>query len=162
MKFILFQIIGRVNADPDYLPRSSDFGLNQNVFREKFCSTCPEPFYKIAFLCCDLLPDRRYVPMFIIGYDLSISSVGHDTDQNCMLLTMNGIKPDKVHNKLVIVICCCRVQTQRPHHVNQSLLCAFPIVVSCIYWSYNLERVVDHQPKITSLLVQVLLTEEDC
>lgn len=94
MKFILFQIIGRVNADPDYLPRSSDFGLNQNVFREKFCSTCPEPFYKIAFLCCDLLPDRRYVPMFIIGYDLSISSVGHDTDQNCMLLTRNGIKPE--------------------------------------------------------------------
>uniref|UniRef100_A0A1B6MQF5 LIM domain kinase 1 n=1 Tax=Graphocephala atropunctata TaxID=36148 RepID=A0A1B6MQF5_9HEMI len=56
---VLCEIIGRVNADPDYLPRSSDFGLNQNVFREKFCSTCPEPFYKIAFLCCDLLPDRR-------------------------------------------------------------------------------------------------------
>ncbi|XP_034236642.1 LIM domain kinase 1 [Thrips palmi] len=56
---VLCEIIGRVLADPDYLPRSSDFGLNQTIFRDKFCSTCPEPFYKIAFLCCDLNPDRR-------------------------------------------------------------------------------------------------------
>jgi len=55
------QIIGRVHADPDYLPRSSDFGLNQHVFREKFCSQCPEPFYRVAFLCCDLNPDKRSV-----------------------------------------------------------------------------------------------------
>jgi hypothetical protein len=53
------QIIGRVHADPDYLPRSSDFGLNQHVFREKFCCQCPEPFYRVAFLCCDLNPDKR-------------------------------------------------------------------------------------------------------
>ncbi|XP_075218396.1 LIM domain kinase 1 [Lycorma delicatula] len=56
---VLCEIIGRVHADPDYLPRSSDFGLNQNVFREKFCATCPEPFCRIAFLCCDLNPDKR-------------------------------------------------------------------------------------------------------
>lgn len=54
-----FQIIGRVQADPDYLPRTSDFGLNQKVFKEKFCPQCPSPFYKIAFLCCDLNPDKR-------------------------------------------------------------------------------------------------------
>ena len=53
------QIIGRVHADPDYLPRSSDFSLNQSIFREKFCSNCPEPFYRLAFLCCDLNPDKR-------------------------------------------------------------------------------------------------------
>ncbi|XKL64386.1 hypothetical protein PGB90_004472 [Kerria lacca] len=56
---VLCEIIGRVQADPDFLPRSSDFGLNQVVFREKFCSTCPESFCKIAFLCCDLNPDKR-------------------------------------------------------------------------------------------------------
>lgn len=56
---VLCEIIGRVQADPDYLPRSSDFGLNQIVFREKFCQSCPESFCKIAFLCCDLNPDRR-------------------------------------------------------------------------------------------------------
>ncbi|XP_012288985.1 LIM domain kinase 1 isoform X2 [Orussus abietinus] len=56
---VVCEIIGRVQADPDYLPRSSDFGLNQNVFREKFCTNCPETFYRIAFLCCDLNPDKR-------------------------------------------------------------------------------------------------------
>ncbi|XP_015593503.1 LIM domain kinase 1 isoform X2 [Cephus cinctus] len=56
---VVCEIIGRVQADPDYLPRSSDFGLNQNVFKEKFCANCPETFYMIAFLCCDLNPDKR-------------------------------------------------------------------------------------------------------
>ncbi|XP_034192448.1 LIM domain kinase 1 isoform X2 [Osmia lignaria lignaria] len=56
---VVCEIIGRVQADPDYLPRSSDFGLNQNVFKEKFCANCPEMFYMIAFLCCDLNPDKR-------------------------------------------------------------------------------------------------------
>ncbi|XP_014093114.2 LIM domain kinase 1 isoform X2 [Bactrocera oleae] len=56
---MLCEIIGRVQADPDFLPRTSDFGLNQKVFREKFCPQCPEAFYKIAFLCCDLNPDKR-------------------------------------------------------------------------------------------------------
>jgi LIM domain kinase 1 len=56
---VLCEIIGRVQADPDFLPRTSDFGLNQNIFREKFCNQCPVPFYKIAFLCCDLNPDKR-------------------------------------------------------------------------------------------------------
>lgn len=56
---VVCEIIGRVQADPDYLPRSSDFGLNTKVFREKFCGNCPEPFFTIAFLCCDLNPDKR-------------------------------------------------------------------------------------------------------
>ncbi|KAH1011758.1 hypothetical protein HUJ04_001055 [Dendroctonus ponderosae] len=56
---ILCEIIGRVQADPDFLPRSNDFGLNQAVFKEKFCQACPESFYKIVFLCTDLNPDKR-------------------------------------------------------------------------------------------------------
>ncbi|KAK9497168.1 hypothetical protein O3M35_004536 [Rhynocoris fuscipes] len=56
---VLCEIIGRVYADPDILPRSPDFGLNQEAFIEKFCDTCPECFYRIAFLSCDLDPDRR-------------------------------------------------------------------------------------------------------
>ncbi|CAK1590018.1 unnamed protein product [Parnassius mnemosyne] len=58
---ILCEIIGRVSADPDFLPRRSDFGLNEALFMEKFCkpSACPEPFYRIAFLACHLDPDTR-------------------------------------------------------------------------------------------------------
>ncbi|XP_072934129.1 LIM domain kinase 1 isoform X2 [Epargyreus clarus] len=56
---ILCEIIGRVSADPDFLPRRSDFGLNEAAFVEKFCRACPEPFYRIAFLACHLDPDMR-------------------------------------------------------------------------------------------------------
>nr|CAI5868496.1 unnamed protein product [Callosobruchus analis] len=56
---VICEIIGRVEADPDFLPRSNDFGLNQIVFKEKFCGSCPEPFFQIAFLCTDLNPDKR-------------------------------------------------------------------------------------------------------
>ncbi|RWS22862.1 LIM domain kinase 1-like protein [Leptotrombidium deliense] len=56
---ILCEIIGRVQADPDYLPRNSDFGLNKVVFKEKFCSSCPEHFWKIAFLCTEIDADKR-------------------------------------------------------------------------------------------------------
>jgi LIM domain kinase 1 len=56
---ILCEIIGRVQADPDYLPRNSDFGLNKVVFKEKFCSSCPEVFWRIAFLCTEIDPDKR-------------------------------------------------------------------------------------------------------
>ncbi|XP_055902546.1 LIM domain kinase 1 isoform X2 [Eupeodes corollae] len=64
---ILCEIIGRVEADPDYLPRTSDFGLNKQVFMEKFCQQCPEIFYKITFLCCDLNPDKR-PPFEVLGF----------------------------------------------------------------------------------------------
>ncbi|XP_016924195.2 LIM domain kinase 1 isoform X1 [Drosophila suzukii] len=56
---MLCEIIGRVEADPDFMPRNSDFSLNQQEFREKFCAQCPEPFIKVAFVCCDLNPDLR-------------------------------------------------------------------------------------------------------
>lgn len=60
MKCIYYQIIGRVQADPDYLPRNSDFGLNKIAFKEKFCDSCPEFFCKTAFLCTEVDPEDRY------------------------------------------------------------------------------------------------------
>jgi LIM domain kinase 1 len=60
---IMCEIISRVNADPDFIPRTDDFGLNRQQFIEMFCKKladpCPEIFFKIAFLCCDLNPDKR-------------------------------------------------------------------------------------------------------
>lgn len=53
------EIIGRVKADPDFLPRLSNFGLDEEKFRKEFCYECPELFYRIAFLCCDLDSDKR-------------------------------------------------------------------------------------------------------
>ncbi|UYV76627.1 LIMK1, partial [Cordylochernes scorpioides] len=59
---VLCELIGRVQADPDFLPRSQDFGLNVRAFKEQFCGGgCPESFYQLAFLCCDLDTDKRYI-----------------------------------------------------------------------------------------------------
>lgn len=57
---MLCEIIGRVNADPDYLPRAGDFGLNVSGFLEHFCpSNCPPAFFPMAALCCDLDAEKR-------------------------------------------------------------------------------------------------------
>uniref|UniRef100_A0A3P8QMD3 LIM domain kinase 1 n=1 Tax=Astatotilapia calliptera TaxID=8154 RepID=A0A3P8QMD3_ASTCA len=57
---MLCEVIGRVNADPDYLPRATDFGLNISGFLEHYCPTnCPRAFFPMAAVCCDLDADKR-------------------------------------------------------------------------------------------------------
>ncbi|XP_032901967.1 LIM domain kinase 1 isoform X1 [Amblyraja radiata] len=57
---MLCELIGRVNADPDYLPRTSDFGLNVPVFLDRYCpEECPAAFFPLAVMCCDLDPEKR-------------------------------------------------------------------------------------------------------
>ncbi|XP_038615103.1 LIM domain kinase 1 isoform X1 [Tachyglossus aculeatus] len=61
---VLCEIIGRVNADPDYLPRTMDFGLNIRGFLDRYCPpSCPPSFFPIAVQCCDLDPEKR--PSFL-------------------------------------------------------------------------------------------------
>ncbi|XP_020861334.1 LIM domain kinase 1 isoform X1 [Phascolarctos cinereus] len=61
---VLCEIIGRVNADPDYLPRTMDFGLNVRGFLDRYCPpSCPPSFFPIAVCCCDLDPEKR--PSFV-------------------------------------------------------------------------------------------------
>ncbi|KAG7470606.1 hypothetical protein MATL_G00115530 [Megalops atlanticus] len=57
---MLCEIIGRVNADPDYLPRAMDFGLNVRGFLDHYWPPdCPRPFFPMAVLCCDLDAEKR-------------------------------------------------------------------------------------------------------
>ncbi|KAL8560041.1 hypothetical protein ACOMHN_041510 [Nucella lapillus] len=56
---IICEIIARVSADPDDLPRCVDFGLNVDLFHKKFCQLCPEPLIMLAVLCSQLEPDKR-------------------------------------------------------------------------------------------------------
>ncbi|XP_051959586.1 LIM domain kinase 1 [Xyrauchen texanus] len=57
---VLCEIIGRVYADPDYLPRTQEFGLNVNEFLERCWSKeCPSAFFPIAVLCCALEAEKR-------------------------------------------------------------------------------------------------------
>ncbi|XP_045446621.1 dual specificity testis-specific protein kinase 2 [Melitaea cinxia] len=59
---ILCQLIARVDADPDVLPRTDNFGLNYMAFVE-LCDedTVPE-FLRLAFNCCIYEPKAR--PLF--------------------------------------------------------------------------------------------------
>ncbi|GLD53973.1 LIM domain kinase 2, partial [Lates japonicus] len=57
---VLCEIIGKVYADPECLPRTLDFGLNVGKFVEKFLpEDSPPAFFPLAVACCDLTPDNR-------------------------------------------------------------------------------------------------------
>lgn len=57
---MICEIIGRVSADPDYLPRSNDFGLNVAAFLQQYHPPqCPSAFLPLAVLCCDMDADKR-------------------------------------------------------------------------------------------------------
>ncbi|XP_015251469.1 PREDICTED: LIM domain kinase 1 [Cyprinodon variegatus] len=54
------EIIGRVSADPDYLPRTNNFGLNVEGFMQQYYPPmCPSAFLPLAVLCCDMDADKR-------------------------------------------------------------------------------------------------------
>uniref|UniRef100_A0A671XA99 non-specific serine/threonine protein kinase n=1 Tax=Sparus aurata TaxID=8175 RepID=A0A671XA99_SPAAU len=58
---MICEIIGRVSADPDYLPRANDFGLNVAGFlQQHHHPQCPSAFLPLAVLCCDMDADKRY------------------------------------------------------------------------------------------------------
>lgn len=55
------KIIGRVSADPDYLPRANDFSLNVARFLQLYHTPdCPSAFLPLAVLCCDMDAENRY------------------------------------------------------------------------------------------------------
>ncbi|CAN0299009.1 unnamed protein product [Bubo scandiacus] len=56
---ILCETIACIPADPDYLPRTEDFGLDVTAFRTMVGTECPAAFLQLAFHCCShLQPDQ--------------------------------------------------------------------------------------------------------
>ncbi|XP_061468678.1 dual specificity testis-specific protein kinase 1 isoform X2 [Rhineura floridana] len=60
---ILCETIARVPADPDYLPRTEDFGLDVAAFCNLVGANCPVTFLQLAFHCCSMEPTSR--PSFL-------------------------------------------------------------------------------------------------
>ncbi|XP_022339629.2 LIM domain kinase 2-like isoform X2 [Crassostrea virginica] len=58
---IVCEILARVEADPDILPRTITFELDVRLFFQKFCSDkdFPVSFFKIATMCCQVIPENR-------------------------------------------------------------------------------------------------------
>ncbi|XP_070778130.1 dual specificity testis-specific protein kinase 2-like [Enoplosus armatus] len=55
---ILCEIIARIEADPDFLPRTEDFGLDVDTF-ENMVGDCPPVFFSLAVTCCNMSAERR-------------------------------------------------------------------------------------------------------
>lgn len=56
---VLCELIARVPADPDYLPRTENFGLDVSAFRALVGEDCPLPFLLLAIHCCSMEPGTR-------------------------------------------------------------------------------------------------------
>ncbi|XP_061582112.1 dual specificity testis-specific protein kinase 2-like [Cololabis saira] len=55
---ILCEIIARIEADPDFLPRTEDFGLDVDAF-ENMIGDCPPALFSLAVTCCNMSAERR-------------------------------------------------------------------------------------------------------
>uniref|UniRef100_A0A3P8ZZ93 dual-specificity kinase n=1 Tax=Esox lucius TaxID=8010 RepID=A0A3P8ZZ93_ESOLU len=55
---VLCEIIARIQADPDYLPRTENFGLDYHAFQH-MVGDCPSDFLQLAFNCCNMDPKLR-------------------------------------------------------------------------------------------------------
>ncbi|KAM6948301.1 dual specificity testis-specific protein kinase 2 [Aplochiton taeniatus] len=55
---ILCEIIARIQADPDFLPRTENFGLDYHAFQH-MVGDCPPDFLQVAFNCCNMDPKLR-------------------------------------------------------------------------------------------------------
>ncbi|KAK2863010.1 hypothetical protein Q5P01_002543 [Channa striata] len=59
---ILCEIIARIQADPDILPRTEDFGLDVEAFQQ-MVGDCPPEFLDLAIACCNM--DATLRPSFL-------------------------------------------------------------------------------------------------
>lgn len=53
------EVIGRCSADPDVMPRTSNFGVDEAAFRADLAGGCPPTFLAIAFRCASVQPEER-------------------------------------------------------------------------------------------------------
>ncbi|XP_077444490.1 dual specificity testis-specific protein kinase 1 [Stigmatopora argus] len=55
---ILCEVIARIQADPDILPRTEDFGLHVEAFTQ-MAGDCPADFLNLAVVCCNMSAESR-------------------------------------------------------------------------------------------------------
>ncbi|KAI7809520.1 dual specificity testis-specific protein kinase 2 [Triplophysa rosa] len=91
---ILCEIIARIQADPDYLPRTENFGLDYHAFQH-MVGDCPPDFLQLAFNCCNMDPKLR--PSFpdIVKRleEIQKKLKGDESERERMLLT--AVEVDK-------------------------------------------------------------------
>lgn len=97
---VVCELIGRVPADPDVLPRSDNFGLDYLAVAEICAAADPPPaFLQLAFHCCTYEPKSR--PTFpeialtldnLIGnYEEESKGNSSQTVENCLMSSVEEI-----------------------------------------------------------------------
>ena len=76
---IMCELIARIEADPDILPRTNNFGLEYRIFSE-MCPDCPADYLKLTFTCVSIDPDTR--PTSAQLCDSLDSLLGKQNDQD--------------------------------------------------------------------------------
>ncbi|XP_012736670.2 LIM domain kinase 1 [Fundulus heteroclitus] len=101
------EIIGRVSADPDYLPRTNDFGLNVEGFLQQYHSAqCPCAFLPLAVLCCDMDADKRpsfskleeWLDNLLMNLDISLPLLS-ELEQLCRAFWRNRTDQDEAGSR---------------------------------------------------------------
>ena len=70
---VLCEVIGRVDPDPDYLPRTTSFGLAVAQYYVQFAlkTKCPQYFFAIAVIVSSYRhtshKPKRFEPQVILG-----------------------------------------------------------------------------------------------
>uniref|UniRef100_A0A8D0FDQ1 dual-specificity kinase n=1 Tax=Strix occidentalis caurina TaxID=311401 RepID=A0A8D0FDQ1_STROC len=90
---ILCETIARVPADPDYLPRTEDFGLDITTFRTMVGIDCPSAFLQLAFHCCSMEPTSR--PSFLEITQCLEDILQHQPDSPLRELETQHLQPDQ-------------------------------------------------------------------
>ncbi|TRY87651.1 hypothetical protein DNTS_013606 [Danionella cerebrum] len=77
---ILCEMIGRIQADPDFLPRTEDFGLDVVAFRQ-MVEDCPPHLFNLAVVCCSMKAESR--PSFtelVIELERRVNDISESTE----------------------------------------------------------------------------------
>ncbi|KAM9333085.1 LIM domain kinase 1-like isoform 2-T5 [Pholidichthys leucotaenia] len=116
------EVIGRVSADPDYLPRTNDFGLNVAGFLQQYHPPqCPSAFLPLAVFCCDLDADKRpsfskleeWLDNLKMNLDIGLPLLS-ELDQLCQAFWLDKNHQNQPHNQEKITPSCEQI-----HHCLQ-------------------------------------------
>ena len=53
---VLCELIAKVKADPDFLPRTANFGVDYMAYSDLVQADCPPKFLQLAFSCVTVRP----------------------------------------------------------------------------------------------------------
>ncbi|XP_008286812.1 LIM domain kinase 1-like [Stegastes partitus] len=124
---MICEIIGRVSADPDYLPRTNDFGLNVAGFLQQYHPPqCPSAFLPLAVFCCDMDADKRptfskmeeWLDNLLMNLDIGLPLLS-ELEQLCRAFWQNNNHQSHTHNQDKTFISQEQIQPSQPQ--RQSL-----------------------------------------